>query len=95
MREITVTIRLTDHEVARIAQNDGLGRGEITDRELAAWGQTQLQARIDNLPEPEPDEDDPDACRECGGPTDDGEGYDGRCGNCADQYADSFEATGN
>ena len=24
------------------------------------------------------------ACRECGAPADDGEGYDGMCGNCAD-----------
>jgi hypothetical protein len=24
-------------------------------------------------------------CRECGDPTDDGEGWDGLCGNCADR----------
>ena len=33
---------------------------------------------------PEDDEDD-DACADCGEPLDDGEGYDGYCGNCADK----------
>ncbi len=33
-----------------------------------------------------PDYEDPsdDDCRICGAPTDDGEGWDGLCGNCAD-----------
>lgn len=30
------------------------------------------------------DSDDPEVCDSCGAPTDDGEGYDGLCGNCAD-----------
>jgi hypothetical protein len=30
------------------------------------------------------EEDDDSVCRECGEPNDDGEGYDGLCGNCAD-----------
>lgn len=36
-----------------------------------------------------PGYDDGDACRteECDGKTDDGEGYDGYCGNCADRGA--------
>lgn len=31
-----------------------------------------------------PDEDD-DVCSECGAALDDGEGYDGKCGSCADR----------
>lgn len=30
------------------------------------------------------DDDDEGPCRACGEPTDDGEGFDGYCGNCAD-----------
>lgn len=32
----------------------------------------------------EPDED---HCRQCGAPSDNGEGWDGLCGNCADKYS--------
>jgi hypothetical protein len=32
------------------------------------------------------------ACSECGDPTDDGEGWDGRCGNCADALENEHEA---
>ena len=32
--------------------------------------------------DPDPDEN---VCRTCGGPNDDGEGYDGECGECADR----------
>lgn len=35
------------------------------------------------------EEDDERKCRECGEPNDDGEGWDGLCGNCADrQFAE-------
>lgn len=30
----------------------------------------------------------PEKCSECGSPCDDGEGYDGLCGNCADRAAE-------
>jgi len=36
----------------------------------------QMQDYLDTLA--------PDCCRECGASLDDGEGYDGLCGNCAD-----------
>ncbi len=43
--------------------------------------------------EDEEDFGDPDKC-ECGAPTDDGEGYAGKCGNCADRdYADDHCST--
>lgn len=39
-------------------------------------------------------EDEPELCVECGGPNDDGEGWDGMCGNCADRAeAERGEAT--
>ncbi len=31
------------------------------------------------------DDEDDSKCRSCGGPNDDGEGYDGLCGDCADK----------
>jgi DNA-directed RNA polymerase subunit RPC12/RpoP len=34
-----------------------------------------------------PNEQDEDKCTECGARLDDGEGYDGLCGNCADRRA--------
>jgi hypothetical protein len=40
------------------------------------------RAWVDDL-EP-PDQDDEDGCAICGNPLDDGEGWDGLCGNCAD-----------
>lgn len=39
----------------------------------------------------EPDSDDY-VCSECGAPTDDGEGWDGLCGNCADRHVIAAEA---
>lgn len=30
-------------------------------------------------------------CRTCGEPSDDGEGWDGECGNCADRREDAIE----
>lgn len=34
------------------------------------------------------DDDDDDKCSACGGPNDDGEGWDGLCGDCADKVAE-------
>lgn len=39
------------------------------------------------------DEADP-PCRNCGGPTDDGEGWDGYCGNCADAFENMRQRAG-
>ena len=33
------------------------------------------------------EEEDLDCCWKCGAPNDDGEGWDGLCGNCADRAA--------
>jgi len=40
---------------------------------------------FDSLYDADPDEDGIERCSECNAPLDDGEGYDGRCGNCADR----------
>ncbi len=45
---------------------------------------TEIMLRLHGQPD-SAEEDNPDACRECGAPTDNGEGYDGLCGNCADK----------
>lgn len=47
---------------------------------LEATGR-RVEAAYDSTPDDEADE----ACSECGEPTDDGEGYDGLCGSCADK----------
>lgn len=40
------------------------------------------------------DDDLDDACSECGAPLDDGEGYDGRCGTCADIHESTCSICG-
>jgi hypothetical protein len=47
------------------------------DDKLAAF--KAVDGGVDGL-----EDDDPEVCASCGSPTDDGEGYDGLCGNCAD-----------
>jgi hypothetical protein len=56
---------------------------------LALWaidhGITEL-AEFDSLYDASPAESAEERCFECNASLDDGEGYDGRCGNCADRH---------
>ena len=62
----------------------------MSDRE-SFWNRAWLDGAREFYDDGEPDEDDY-ACRECGAPTDDGEGWDGLCGNCSDRKAMAEEA---
>lgn len=53
------------------------------------WHRLYSTGRQDDFDQGEPDEE---SCSECGSPTDDGEGWDGLCGNCADRQVMAAEA---
>lgn len=63
----------------------------MPDRE-SFWNRAWLDGAREHYDQGEPDDDD-FACRECGGPTDDGEGWDGLCGDCADRREAVKEAS--
>lgn len=60
-----------------------------TDEEWDSWGATvskadALLSRVEREPDPPRNIFSEDVCSECRGSLDDGEGWAGRCGNCAD-----------
>lgn len=52
---------------------------------------TRLADHVDEHPAGKPAMPIDDVCSECGGDLDDGEGWDGRCGPCADRVEASRE----
>lgn len=68
----------------------GKGSGEPEELMIATGegfeplGDSEIDELVEHLQFDGDDEDD-NVCSECGDPTDDGEGYDGLCGNCADK----------
>lgn len=71
-----------DKEIARARDQYAFGSDDVKIDDGALTSQaddgTWVQAWV-WLP------DDQNACRECGEPNDNGEGFDGLCGNCADR----------
>lgn len=66
---------------------EGLAEGEADTKSAASTELSDQLAKSLPLYFWTEDDDEPEECSECGESLDDGEGWDGLCGNCADRAA--------
>lgn len=82
-----VVVHLTQEEYDRDEEGAASRKANLVpDSAWDDWGFDRDEDSMSDTDDPSYDGyDESNTCTNCGRPTDDGEGYDGLCGNCADK----------